>query len=150
MNFDDIYFKPIFSKNEIKFNKSLSLSPHLINDIDECLKKCFKDMVFSKIPYFLNKSVIGNNNTKNNVPDSKLAALKLKAGNCLSYSYYLQDLLKKKGYKSYIIPSKPPTQYMKDGYSHISHVAVALPFNNGYIILDPAIYVKIPVILYDY
>ena len=58
MNFYDIYFKPIFSKNEIKFNKSLSLSPHLINDIDECLKKCFKDMVFSKIPYFLNKSVI--------------------------------------------------------------------------------------------
>jgi hypothetical protein len=104
-------------------------------------------MVFSKIPYFLNKSVIGNN-TINNVPDSKLAALKLKAGNCLSYSYYLQNLLKKKGYKSYIISSKPPTQYMKKGYSHISHAAVALPFNNGYIILDPSIYIKVPIILY--
>ena len=82
MSFDNIYFKPSFSKNEIKFNKSLSLSVKLMNDIDESLKKCFKDMVFSKIPYFLDKSVIGNN-TKNNVPNSKLAALKLKAGNCL-------------------------------------------------------------------
>ena len=146
MNIDNVYFKPQLSKKNITFNKSLPLTQKLINDLNMCLKKCFHDMIFSKIPYFLNKSVIGNN-TKNNVPDSKLAALKLKAGNCLSYSYYLQNLLNKKGYKSYIIPAKPPTQYMKKGYSHISHVAVALPFNNGYIILDPSIYVKVPVIL---
>ena len=108
-------------------------------------------MTFSKIPYYLNKNVMGNtNNPRMNPPNSKYSALKLKTGNCLSYSYYLQNLLKKKGYNSYIIPSKPPNQYSREGYSHLSHIAVVLPYNKGYIIMDPSIYVKEPIILEPY
>ena len=142
------YFKPKFSKKRLEFDPSLPITIDLINDVKECLSSCFHNMVFSKLPYYTDGKFSGNiSNPRKSPPDSRNSALSEGKGNCLSYSYYLKDCLEKMGYRPYIISSKPPSQYSMPGYTRCSHVAVVLPYSTGFILMDPALYVQIPVVL---
>ena len=105
---------------------------------------CIRDRLYTDIR--------GNlSNPEKNPPNSRLSARKYNSGNCLSFCYYVIDRLEEMGHESYMISGSCPRKYAIDGYLHVSHVAVIVPFNEGYILLDPTLYVTKPVILkYNY
>lgn len=101
------------------------------------LEKCYKNIAFSTLPYFID----GFN--------SRDSINKLNSGNCVSMSMYLKNKLNEYNIKSYLIPASIPVMYQKPEYLYISHVALAVPKNKNQIyILDPAFYFFTPII-YD-
>jgi hypothetical protein len=62
-------------------------------------------------------------------------------GDCVALSIQLKLLLERKGINSFLIPASIPNKYKFDGYLDISHVALAIPFNNGkFYVIDIAFY----------
>ena len=127
---------------ECKYNKRITLDPYYklnystINSLNKIALNGCKTMVFTRFPFY--------NSNKN----SKELALKTNEGNCVSFSYYIQQLLRMRGLKGYLIGAKPPDLFFRDGYNEISHCAVIVAFNQGFILFDTSFYFKKAVVVY--
>jgi len=121
----------------IKLHRYYKLSTSKINIFNNIALKGCKNIVFTRFPFY---------NTKKN---SEELALENNEGNCVSFAYYVQHLLKKKGIKSYLVGAKPPDIFFQKGYNEISHCAVIVPFNKGYVLFDTSFYFKKAVIVYQ-
>ena len=120
------YYKPLKTHGFLSSIKSQNITDKLLEDV---LYQCNKNCAFSTYPYFMRNY------------NSQKAIQKMSSGNCISLSYYIQQLLKKKKIKSYLIPATIPNMYKFEGFLDICHVAVAVPKNKNEIyILDPAFY----------
>lgn len=117
-----------FKNSTIKPNQYFKLTKQLKSLLNKIAKKGCDNVVFTRFPFYLTNL------------DSKQLALDNKEGNCVSFSYYVHNLLKKEGIKSHIVGGHPPTMFFRDGYNEISHCAVVVPFNNGFIIFDTSFY----------
>ena len=73
----------------IKLHRYYKLSTSKINIFNNIALKGCKNIVFTRFPFY---------NTKKN---SEELALENNEGNCVSFAYYVQHLLKKKGIKSF-------------------------------------------------
>lgn len=99
----------------------------------EILKSALKDAYintrFSTFPYHFYKL------------NSREAINKFKEGNCIALSMYIQNYLKKRGIKSYLIPATIPYFIQHPDLLDISHVALAIPKNkDNTFIIDVAFY----------
>ena len=109
--------------------------------LQKVLNEHFDSTAFSIFPYIHDKM------------NSKQCAKK-GAGNCISFVMRLQDILKKSSYnkkrgiKSFIIPSTIPNSFKRDGYLPITHVALFVYVNSRYgYIIDPAFYMTAPILV---
>ena len=125
--------------NKILINSQIKINKSDFSKIKNLYKKSLTEVSFSRFNYFLNSRV------SKNIPDSKHSILRMKEGNCVAFSYYIQHKLKKLGYKSYIIPSSVPNYIHKQGYLHICHAAVVLPHSKGFILFDLSFYFSEPI-----
>ena len=116
--------------NHIDFDEKLELSRSLISLCNRLAKRGCKDVVFTRFPFY--------NSSKRY--KSKTLGIKYKEGNCVSFAYYMQHILKQNGLKGYVVGAKPPSIFAREGYNEISHAAVILPFNKGYLLFDTAFY----------
>ena len=87
------YYKPLKTHGFLSSIKSQDVTDKLLEDV---LYQCNKNCAFSTYPYFMRKY------------NSQKAIKKMSSGNCISLSYYIQQLLKKQKIKSYLIPATIP------------------------------------------
>lgn len=130
-----------FHREIIELDKSLRLSKSTKNKLEKIHRSVMQDVVFSRFKYYTSKRM-----TRHKVPDSKYAIQTFKEGNCVAFAYYTQSVLKKHGFtKAVVVGSSPPKLFKRPGYKHISHAAVVLPYNRGYVIFDASFYYPSPV-----
>jgi len=122
--------------NLVTNNNKTIIEEILIEEIlIEAIKNCQKNCAFSTFMYIFHKY------------NSLQSIDKTQSGNCISLSIYIQKYLFKK-YKiiSFLIPATIPNKYTVKGYLDISHVALAIKFNENIIyIVDPAFYFLNPI-----
>lgn len=94
--------------------------------VDKLLRDTIVEFPFSLFPY-----VHGKNSYQ---------AQRLKQGDCVAMSIYLQRKLRRRGITSVLIPATIPERYSKPGYLDISHVALAVWSGDEIFICDPAFY----------
>lgn len=121
--------------NIMKENKQLHMSKTLNRLLDNLSKKGCLNMVFSRFPYY------------NSRMQCKQLAMYKKEGNCVAFSYYMKNLLKKYKLKSFIVGGKIPPKFSRYGYKDICHTAVVLPFSSGCVLFDTAFYFNKAVVL---
>lgn len=119
----------------LKKNKNLHISQKIKTDLDKLATKGCREMVFSRFPYYNSKM------------QCKQLAKHKKEGNCVAFSYYMQNLLKQKKLRSFIVGSKIPPKFSRDGYKEICHTAVVLPYSSGCVLFDTAFYFNKAIIL---
>tara|TARA_B110000037_G_C17087522_1_gene492581 strand:- start:1056 stop:1880 length:825 start_codon:yes stop_codon:yes gene_type:complete len=113
--------KPFLHKN---INQKIT--PEILENV---LKDAYQNTRFSTVPYHF----FGLN--------SKQSIKKYKEGNCVALSMYMKYYLKKKGFKSFLIPSTIPYFIQHPDLLEISHVALAIPKNkNNTFIVDISFY----------
>ena len=84
--------------------------------------------------------------TNSRIPNSKYGIHRFREGNCVAFAYYTQYLLHKNGFKgAVVIGCAPPALFKRPGYHFISHAAVILPYDRGYVLFDAAFYYPRPV-----
>ena len=108
-----------------------------IKIIKNCLIKTYDNIAFSTIPYKLY-----------NVNNSKNALQKFNSGNCIAFTMFIKDQLRK-NYKinSYIIPASVPDMFRVNGTRHLTHVSLFIPLSlTEFMIIDPALYFLEPII----
>ena len=104
--------------------------------IQSIILECYQKCAFSTLPYFTDKY------------NSLTSINELNSGNCVSLSYFIKNKLKEYSINSYIVPATIPKIYQKTGYLSISHVALAIPFDNKILLIDPAFYFFNPAIFF--
>jgi hypothetical protein len=103
---------------------------------------CFETKAFSTFPY------IHDGYT------SKQAIAKTNSGNCIALSLYIKDQLHKRyGIRSHLVPATVPSHIHKEGYLDICHVSLMIPAHpNGgtssYYLIDPAFYFMEPILIH--
>jgi len=138
MDYNELNYRKMKTKIIKNTNKKLTNTFKEINEIIRLIIfECYKKCAFSTLPYFTDKY------------NSMRAINELNSGNCVSLSYFIKNKLKKYSINSYIIPATIPKIYQRTGYLHISHVAVAIPFDNKILLIDPAFYFFNPAIFYN-
>ena len=106
--------------------------------LKQLLNEHYNTTAFSIFPY-LNE----NKNSKKCIENN--------AGNCISLSMRIQEILKnktnnKKPIKSFLVPSTIPNIFRRDGYQPITHVALFVYVNSHYgYLIDPAFYFTEPI-----
>ena len=109
--------------------------------ISRSMTKCYTEIAFSTMPYFLKQL------------SSKDAISKLNSGNCIGMSLYLKKHLKTMyNINSCLIPATIPIKYQREGFLDISHVALAVPIDNangniGFFVIDSAFYFLNPILI---
>ena len=121
--------------NIMKENKQLHVSNSLNGLLDNLARKGCLSMVFSRFPYY------------NSRMQCKQLATHKQEGNCVAFSYYMKNLLKKHKLKSFIVGGKIPPKFSRDGYKDISHTAVVLPYSSGCVLFDTAFYFNKAIVL---
>ena len=107
-------------------------------NLKQVLNNHYDTAAFSIFPYLNEKK-----NSKKCIENN--------AGNCISLSMRIQDILKnknknKKPITSFLIPSTIPSTFNRDGYQPITHVALFVYVNSRYgYIIDPAFYFTEPI-----
>jgi hypothetical protein len=126
MNYNKLNTKPFLTKN-IKQNITCGI-------LTEALKQAYINTKFSTFPYhFLNLN-------------SRQSIKRFKEGNCIALAMYIKDYLRKKGFKSFLIPATIPYFIQHPDLLTVSHVALAIPKNkNNTFIVDPAFYFIKPI-----
>jgi len=125
-----------YSKTNIELSK-LKLTDQLIKLLNKLVKKGCSETVFSRFPYYNDKKI---------KPD-RVLALSKKEGNCVTFAYYMKELLNQNKIKGYIVGGKPPPKFSRSGYRDISHVGVVVPYNTGFVLFDTAFYFDKAIIL---
>lgn len=115
--------------NLLTLKSHLLLTPKLETLFNKLIKKCCKEMVFSRFPYYDGTSL----------SDKKLA-LTRKEGNCVAFAYYMKHLLNLNNINAFIIGGKPPPKFARQGYREISHAAVIVPHTTGFCLFDTSFY----------
>jgi hypothetical protein len=128
---DDIPYK----YNSIDLNKDLTMTKALIKKLNKLANQGCRKMVFTRFPYY---------NTKF---QCKHLALNHNEGNCVAFAYYMKHLLSKHDIKGYIVGSKPPPKFARDGYREISHAAVIVPYEKGFVLFDTSFYFNKAILL---
>ena len=116
-------------KKNTQTNKKIKKS--IINKV---LKETYATCSFSTIPYF-----------KHNTLSSAFCLKYYHSGNCIAMSMCAQQLLKKYDIYSFLIPASIPKKYQRQGYLDISHVALCIPEEKAYYIIDCAFYFLKPI-----
>jgi hypothetical protein len=124
-----------YKYNAIDPNVDLTMTKGLIDKLDRLAKQGCLKMVFTRFPYY---------NTK---LQCKHLALKHNEGNCVAFAYYMKYLLSKHDIKGYIVGSKPPPKFARDGYKDISHAAVVVPYEKGFVLFDTSFYFNKAIVL---
>ena len=106
--------------------------------ITDTVSDCFKKNAFSTFPYI------------NDGYTSKQAITRTNSGNCVSLSMFIKEQLKKKyGISSHLVPATVPSYIYKDGYLDICHVSLVIPNNKtSFYLIDPAFYFMEPVLIH--
>jgi hypothetical protein len=124
-----------YKYNSIDPNMDLKMTKILKKKLNKIATEGCLKMVFTRFPYY---------NTK---LQCKHLALKYNEGNCVAFAYYIKHLLSKHDIKGYIVGSKPPPKFSRDGYKEISHAAVIVPYEKGFILFDTSFYFNKAIIL---
>lgn len=119
----------------VEQNKQLHMSKILNRLLDNLAKNGCISMVFSRFPYY------------NSRMQCKQLASNKKEGNCVAFSYYMKNLLKKHKLRAFIVGGKIPPKFSRDGYKDICHTAVVLPYSSGCVLFDTAFYFNKAVVL---
>lgn len=117
-------------------NKLNNTFQGIYKTIQSIILECYQKCAFSTLPYFTDKY------------NSLTSINELNSGNCVSLSYFIKNKLKEYSINSYIVPATIPKIYQKTGYLSISHVALAIPFDNKILLIDPAFYFFNPAIFF--
>ena len=117
-------------------NKLNNTFKEIYEIIQSVILECYQKCAFSTLPYFTDKY------------NSLRSVNELNSGNCVSLSYFIKNKLKEYSVNSYIVPATIPKLYQKSGYLSISHVALAIPFDNKILLIDPAFYFFNPAVFY--
>jgi hypothetical protein len=121
-----MYYNKLNTKPFLHKEINQTITPEILT---EALKDTYLNTRFSTIPYHF----YGLN--------SKQSIKKYKEGNCIALSMYLKEYLRKKGFKSFLIPATIPYYIQHPDLLEISHVALAIPKNkNNTFIVDAAFY----------
>ena len=133
----------VFAKNNIQLNQQRVLSSKLIKQLTTIHKDIMHHVTFSRFKYYISDTIYHNN-----IPSSKLCIQKFKEGNCVAFAYHTKTILHKLGFTdAVIVGAKPPSIFKRTGYLHVSHAAVVLPFNEGFILFDSSFYIPTPVFI---
>lgn len=124
-----------YGKSPLVEDIDLLMSKSLKRLLDKLAKKGCVDMVFTRFPYYTSKM------------QCKRLALQKREGNCVAFAYYMKSLLQKHKMKAYIVGSKPPPKFARNGYRTISHAAVVLPYATGFVLFDTAFYFNKAIVL---
>jgi len=122
--YNELITKPFIS-NTI-FNQFISEK-----DIINIMDNFYRNYAFSTFPYKQKLNSIESYKQKF-------------SGNCIALSYAIQNILKSRKIKSFLIPASIPNIYKVNGYLELAHVALAVPIkenkNNYIYIVDTAFY----------
>lgn len=118
--------------------KPVKRTPNLQHKIKDVLLDCFEHNAFSTFPYIVDGYT------------SKQAINKTNSGNCISLSMFIKDqLMKRYGVSSYLVPATVPSYIYKEGYLDVCHVSLVIPINaSSYYLIDPAFYFLEPVLIH--
>ena len=118
--------------------KPVKRTPNLQHKIKDVLLDCFEHNAFSTFPYIVDGYT------------SKQAINKTNSGNCISLSMFIKDqLMKRYGVSSYLVPATVPSYIYKEGYLDVCHVSLIIPVNaSSYYLIDPAFYFLEPVLIH--
>ena len=128
MNYNKLNTRPFLTKNiKQKITEKILI---------DALKECYLKTRFSTLPYhFFNLN-------------SRQSIKKYNEGNCIALSIYLKNYLKKRGFKSFLIPATIPYYIQHPDLLEISHVALAIPINKDKtFIVDAAFYFIKPILV---
>ena len=111
---------------------------NLKQKITDTVSDCFDQNAFSTFPYI------------NDGFTSKQAITRTNSGNCVSLSMFIKDQLKKRyGISSHLVPATVPSYIYKEGYLDICHVSLVIPNNKtSFYLIDPAFYFMEPVLIH--
>lgn len=133
----------VFANDNIKLNQQRVLSSKLIKQLTTIHKQIMQNVTFSRFKYYISDTIYHNN-----IPNSNLCIQKFKEGNCVAFAYHTKNILHKLGFTdAVIVGAKPPSIFKRTGYLHVSHAAVVLPFNEGFILFDSSFYIPTPVVI---
>jgi hypothetical protein len=124
-----------YSKFPLVRNKDIIMSKQLKHQLDKSARKGCLNMVFTRFPYYTSKV------------QCKRLALQHNEGNCVAFAFYMHNLLRNSKLKAYIVGSKPPPKFAREGYRDISHAGVVLPYSTGYVLFDTAFYFHKAIVL---
>ena len=118
--------------------KPVKRTHNLQHKIKDVLLDCFEHNAFSTFPYIVDGYT------------SKQAINKTNSGNCISLSMFIKDqLMKRYGVSSYLVPATVPSYIYKEGYLDVCHVSLVIPINaSSYYLIDPAFYFLEPVLIH--
>ena len=118
--------------------KPVKRTHYLQHKIKDVLLDCFEHNAFSTFPYIVDGYT------------SKQAINKTNSGNCISLSMFIKDqLMKRYGVSSYLVPATVPSYIYKEGYLDVCHVSLVIPINaSSYYLIDPAFYFLEPVLIH--
>ena len=118
--------------------KPVKRTHNLQHKIKDVLLDCFEHNAFSTFPYIVDGYT------------SKQAINKTNSGNCISLSMFIKDeLMKRYGVSSYLVPATVPSYIYKEGYLDVCHVSLVIPVNaSSYYLIDPAFYFLEPVLIH--
>jgi len=118
--------------------KQVKRTHNLQYKIKDVLLDCFEHNAFSTFPYIVDGYT------------SKQAINKTNSGNCISLSMFIKDeLMKRYGVSSYLVPATVPSYIYKEGYLDVCHVSLVIPINaSSYYLIDPAFYFLEPVLIH--
>ena len=118
--------------------KPVKRTHNLQHKIKDVLLDCFEHNAFSTFPYIVDGYT------------SKQAINKTNSGNCISLSMFIKDqLMKRYGVSSYLVPATVPSYIYKEGYLDVCHVSLVVPINSSsYYLIDPAFYFLEPVLIH--
>ena len=132
-------YVPVQFGDAIELNPKRSFSKSMYATGIRALRSCFKNMRFSRFPYF-----VGTNNKR---CDSLQCALSKNQGNCVAFARYVQHYMLMRGYEAHLACSQTPSMYRKPGFLHVSHAVVVAPFRDGYMMMDAAFYMNKPIVV---
>lgn len=108
----------------------LNKQPVTKQQIVEAIHACYNHICFSTFPYILYK-----------VKNSKQALEQYNSGNCIALSTFIKTYLFNNYHvRSHIVPATVPSIYQVEGTPSICHVALLIPTEGAFYIVDPAFY----------
>lgn len=135
--------KCVYEQDIIELDGGLRLPMRSRRKLERIYRDVMKEVVFSRFKYYTSHRVVRDNG---GIPDSKYGIRTFKEGNCVAFAYYTQSVLRKHGFtKAVVVGSSPPKLFKRPGYKHVSHAAVVLPYNRGYVLFDASFYYPRPV-----
>ena len=130
----------IYNKLQTKpININKTKNENILNIIKKCLIKCYNNYAFSTLTY-----TVDNYNSEQSITN-------LNSGDCVALSLFIKHELKNNyNIDSCLIPASIPNMFKQSGYLYLSHVAVIIPLNTKFYIVDPAFYFTEPIVFDPY